>query len=222
MKTREFQLDKLARAREIQDEAAGLHIPMPVLSWQYEVKDKDGETIEKGTGKANSYTRNALNNLAWFVGFAPVDIMGNNNFVDGYISQKDTSGNIKGYVSNGTSNVNVAIKTIGRYPVNDLVVRIGTGTTETLDDYAQPDYACATSVGASFNSTTRKLITVFSGSWQNSTGASVDITEAGGTCLPYYSGEQVLMLHDVFAPVTVPNGGGMIWTYVTEVSYPNP
>lgn len=216
MKVTEFQLDKLARARELQDEAAKLHIPMPVLSWQFEVKDKNGNITHKGTGKANSYTRNTLNNIAWFAGFASIQ-SNVSTLSDGLMGMKCTDGVVRGY---GIASNNGATQ-IGRLSSVDLRLYLGTGTTETLDDYTIPAYTCITTNGTSFNAATRKLITFFTGAWTNTTGATIDISEAAGVVQvnnSYYA----LMIHDVISATPVPDGETMIWTYVTEIAYPNP
>jgi hypothetical protein len=55
----------------------------------------------------------------------------------------------------------------------------------------------------------------------NGTAASVDITEAGISML-VGSSSWVLMVRDVFTPITVANGQTITWTYTTEVAFPNP
>lgn len=211
MKTREFQLDKLDRARALQKEAAALHIPMPVLSWEFEVKDKNLAIIERGVGKANSYTRNGLNMMSWFAGMASQSL-NTESFGDGFLSVKATDGTI--YTFNTNNN-------IGRYPAANVSLYLGTGTAETLEDYALPSYACATSVGSTFNSTSRKLITVISGAYQNTSGSTINITEAG-LRQTIHTSIYGLLFHDIFDAVAVPDGGTIVWTYVTEVAYPNP
>lgn len=210
MKMREFQLDKLDRARALQKEAAALHIPMPVLSWEFEVKDKNLATIEKGVGKANSYTRNGLNMMSWFAGMT-AQSLNTASFGDGFLSVKDTAGTIHSF---NTSN------NIGRYPSTDVSLYLGTGTAETLDDYALPSYACATSIGSTFNSASRKLITIISGAYQNTIGSAINITEAGLRQM-IQSNVYGLLFHDIFDAIAVPDGGTIVWTYVTEVAYPN-
>ena len=82
---REFQLDKLEEARRLQQECLKLNLPSPpVLSWQYEIEANDN-IVEKGIGKANSYTRNALNSLAWNVGLVSNDVR-LSLFTDGILS----------------------------------------------------------------------------------------------------------------------------------------
>lgn len=211
MKIREFQLEELSRSRSLQYEAAKLHCPMPVLSWQFEVKDRHNNVIEKGIGKANSFTRNALNMLTWFLGAAS-KVNNAGIFGDGILGIKSTDGVVVDFNSSYNQ---------GRYPTSDVVVYVGTGTSESLDDYNLPDYGCTTSIGSSFNTTSRKLITVISGVWKNTTSASIDITDAGIRQAIASSGF-CLTVHDVFSAITVPNNATIIWTYVSEVVYPNP
>lgn len=208
MKVREYQLDKLARARELQKEAAALHIPMPVLSWEFEVKDKCGVVIEKGAGKANSYTRNALNNIAWDVGFASITALSSTGFGDGIISNKSYAGTITQLINRTTTS-------------ESEVIFLGTGTTETLDDYEMPAYECSTSAITQFNAEQRKLITVRNGIYVNSTGSDLNITEAAIVHLRDTTSRS-LYVHDVFSPALVPNGGIMRWAYLIEIAYPNP
>lgn len=212
MKTREFELDKLFRARELQDEAAKLHIPLPVMSWEFEVKDKNGNIVEKGIGKANSFTRNALNLLAWNVGCADQALLSSSSFGDGFLSLKYTTGALSNSVYRNTS-------TNASYNPR---IYLGTGTTESLDDYALPAYACTRSFSSSFNDVTRKLITIISGSYANTSGSEINITESAIRHISASTSYYVLTVHDVFEAITVADGETITWTYVIEVSYPNP
>lgn len=216
MKIREFELDKLARARELQDEAAALHIPMPILSWEYKITDKNGNISERGTGKANSYTRNALNLLAWNVGFASYSAFDVTGFGDGNLSYKLKTGSFSKSYS-------------GRYLIADNNasygprLMLGTGTAETLNDYADLAHVVLPSISSSFNTTTRKLINIISASYYNATGSTEYITESGLRF--HFSGatnNAILAVHDVFPAITVPAGATLSWTYVTEIAYPNP
>jgi len=216
MKTREFQLDALARARELQNEAAKLHIPVPILSWGYEIKDESGNVIEKGTGKSNSYTRNALNSMAFYIGLADYNICAN-SFGDGILSRKTADGTVAtakqtySYFRTGTSNP---------------YLFVGTSTdAESLDSYVLPTSDLTsndTSVSSTFNSTSRRLITVISRMFINGTGATIDIVESGVGIQGYSSSYLILYIRDVFPAVSVAPGQTLTWTYVTEIAYPNP
>lgn len=217
MKTREFQLDKLARARELQDEAAALHIPVPVMSWQFEVKDKDGNITEKGIGKANSYTRNGLNLLSWCAGCAAYATASTSAFGDGIMSYKT-------YLNATVSPTSYA----GRYTgSNDAILYCGiSSAAESLESYEIPASgltAVGTTVSSSFNSTTRKLITVISRAFYNGTASAIDIVESGlSQNMTSGTNYTILIVRDVFAAVTVAAGSTLSWTYVIEVAYPNP
>lgn len=212
MRVKEYQLDELARARALQDEAAKLHIPVPVLSYQYEIADADGNIEEKGIGKSNSYTRNALNMLAWHVGFCNYNI-NTGAFADGSISMKDWEGK-------------VWIKIPQRRETNPSVLVLGTSAAaESLDSYTLPSSeltSITSQISSVFNSTTRKLITTHSRTYKNKTGSTINIVESG-MCVEFmYASHYALVIRDVFAPIPVEPGKSITWTYVTEVAYPEP
>ena len=217
MRVKEYQLDELARARALADEAAKLHIPMPVLSWQYEIKDTDGNIYEKGISKSNSYTRNALNAIAWVTGLCSKDLATTTYFQDGYISGK--------IPSTGTI---ISPLYINRKDatINPLVVLGVSTSAESLDDYKLNETTGLTyglnSVNSVFNTTTRKLVTSISRTFYNGTAGDITINEAGVemTNTPYQ--DEILYIRDVISPVTVGAGQSITWTYITEVSYPNP
>lgn len=213
MREKFYQMDELARARALQDEAAKLHIPVPVLSYQYEIKDINGNIEEKGIAKSNSYTRNALNSITWFAGLCSKS-SGSGSFADSFISvRRDDSDSTWGpqYFRRETS--------------VDPVVVLGIGTNaESLDDYKYTSSDLtkgARSVSSVFNPTKRKMITTISRSFINNTGSSIGITESGVTLFLMSLGN-VLFIRDVFTAIPVGPGQTITWTYVTEVAYPNP
>ncbi len=212
MRVKEYQLDELARARALQDEAARLHIPVPVLSYRYEITDTDGIIEEKGIGKSNSYTRNALNMLAWNVGFCDYSIK-TSAFMDGSISIKRADGAI------GEGDPE-------RYGIYAPTLVLGTSAAaESLDSYELPSSALtgmATQISSVFNSTTRKLITTISRIFKNNTESTINIVESGMYTAFDYSNRYALFIRDVFTAIPVEPGKTITWTYVTEVSYPNP
>jgi hypothetical protein len=212
MKVREYQLDKLAEARRLQEEMGKLHVVAPVLSWQYEIKDADGNIAERGVGKSNSYTRNALNTIALFAGACSSSIISNSVFNDGYISVKDRNGNIA-HPTNIIRSDNVPF------------VELGTGTSaESLNDYSVTSSGLTAGVNSAnsiFNSTTRKLITTIACTFYNNTMATIDVTESGVTLVNDGVSSVVMMLiRDVFTAIPVAAGETITWTYVTEVLYP--
>jgi len=213
MRIRNFQLEELARARSLQDEAAKLHIPVPVLSWQYEIKDAQGNIEEKGIGKSNSYTRSAINIIAYTPGVCGGEIVTNTAFGDGYVNMKNTGGAI--YANS-----------FYRYSSGSGVLLLGTSTEEeSLDNYAAPSSGLSgtnTSKSSTFNTTTRKLITTITRVFSNGTASQINITESGITMSMASSTPVVLIIRDVFPAIPIAPGQTISWTYVTEVSYPNP
>lgn len=211
MNIKEYRLDQIPECRKIQDDCLRLHVlPPPLITFSYAVTDTDGNISESGRGKANSFTRNAYNMMALNVAMSAVARLSTSSFGDGYISIKGSTGGF------------AVITNISRASPNgnNAIVYIGTGTTETLDDYTLPAYSCTTMVTSSFNSTTRKLITTFAGAYANSTGSTINISEAGMSIV--INTNPALMVHDIFDAVELPNGKTMTFTYEIEVAYPNP
>lgn len=220
MREKFYQMDELQRARELQDEAAKLHIPVPVLLWQYEIKNAEGNIEEKGIGKSNSYTRNALNSIAYSAGLSDAGIGSTTAFQDGYVNAKDTVGTI------------LAPSTSFRRDLTTTnpIVELGTSAApENLDNYAVTASSLTAGINITssvFNSITRKLITTISCTFKNNTASTINITESGVkiayTNDAYGVRYYILYIHDIFTAVPVKPGQTITWTYVTEVAYPNP
>ena len=208
---KEYGMDDLAKARKLQKDMCDLHIPCPIMNWNYEIKEKD-KIIEKGIGKSNSYTRNALNILASQLGFASDKIFLATPFGDGIMNVKKPTNLIVFATLARTSpenNVN-----------NNPYVVLGiNNTAETLESFATLTSGLTEkpkNLISLWDNVNRKLITQIIGSYTNSTGESIDITESGIISI------LCLYVRDVFAPITVGVGQTITWTYVTEVAYPNP
>jgi hypothetical protein len=215
MRIREYQLDELKKARALQDEAAKLHIPVPVLSYQYEIADADGNIEEKGIGKSNSYTRNALNSIAWLAGLCDCAI--NNIYGDGGAQARRT---------NGTPAVTAYDAYKRNSPTTNPLVNLGTSTAEeTLDSYLEPASgliaASSGNVISMFDESTRKLVTTITRTFVNKTASTINITESGVT-MQSESSTVLLYIRDVFTAIPVEPGKTITWTYVTEVAYPEP
>lgn len=213
MKIREYQLDELNRARELQEEASNLHMIVPVLSWQYEIKDADGNVEERGFGKANSYTRNAINSIAWIAGLCSASLATQLYFQDGYVSARVTSEN-KFYPT---------LFTRTNESTNPFVVVGTSNAAESLDDYKLTASGLTNgvnSVNSVFNSISRKLITTLSRSFYNGTASDIVIQETGVIMAVATYSADILYIRDVITPVIVQPGKTLTWTYVTEVQYP--
>ena len=224
MKIREHQMYELSAARKLQDECVKLNmLSPPVLHWSYDIKNAQGETMEIGRGKANSFTRNALNMLAYTVGVPQPDIVSAYYFKDGYISLKNTSGGL------AASTSQTSIADISSTSCHLLVLGSGTAT-ESLDSYALAgEISTGWTIGtttrvSAFNSTTRKLVTTITRTFTNNTGSSVDIKESGVTQRIWVpsSYHSALMIYDTFDAIAVADGAAIAWTYTIEVAYPQP
>lgn len=216
MRIREYQLNELAEARKLQKRMAELHIPSPVMSWGYDIKNVNGEIVEKGIGKANSYTRNALNSLAYYVGLAAY-ALGGTSFGDGILSIKYPDASTNHTLNTNSQQV--------RYSSKNAIVEVGiSGSAESLDSYVVPTSGLTSGTNAvlsSFNAETRILTTIMSRPFVNNTASAIDIVESGMT-IEDYNGSVNLMVRDVFAAISVGAGNTLTWTYTTEVAYPNP
>lgn len=220
MIVKEYGMDDLKRARELQNEMAGLHIPSPVLSWEYEIQKADGEIREKGIGKANSYVRNALNMLAWQIGFGSYSLCATSAFEDEQLNVKITSGVIK------------PMKDSHRiYDATRVSVVVGIGEdVESLDSFVLTNSGLTgmgTTIISTFDGVTRKLTTIINGQFRNNTAGSIDITETGiiqdfRESVSPYNYYSILMVRDRITAVHVGVGELLTWTYKIEVAYPNP
>lgn len=214
MRVKEYQMDELARARALQDEAAKLHIPVPVLSYQYEIADADGNIEEKGIGKSNSYTRNGLNSIAYFAGLSDVAIDAG-DYTDGTTMCKRPDGSTES-----------AFNMIKRpYSSTNFSISLGTSDdAESLDSYEIPSSGLTNVVSSrasTFNTVSRKLITTHTASFKNNTASTINITESG-VAMPLSYPHSLFYIRDVFTAIPVEPGKTITWTYVTEVSYPEP
>jgi len=216
MKVKEYQMNELAEARKVQEDCLRLHmLPSPVMHWGYEIKDADGLVTESGKGKANSYTRNALNMLSWNLGLAPATIFSNAVHGDGNLSIKQLTGTI--------CSVDV---TYFHRSTAGLEGYLGTGgETESLDSYELGAvlYTGPATINTTFDSDLRKRITTLTYTYVNSSGSSKAINESG---IGLYSIKSLatpsLFIYDVFTAITVANGQSITWVYAIEVAYPNP
>lgn len=223
MLEKEYGIEDLARARELQQEAIKLHLPCPpVVHWNATIVDENGIVEERRKGKCNSYTRNGLNLIAT-AGMCLPTYVRSNTIGDGLINIKTIDGIIYS----------------GYWPVyysssSDLPKIIyGNGTdAESLDSYQLSSEITSgtqnTTQGAYFDADTRKLINVLSGTLQNTTTADLSVTETGVACIVGRSGTaastfSVLVVRDLLAEaITVPAGKTLNFNYTFEMAYPEP
>lgn len=212
-----FQSKELDEARKLQQKMCKLHIPCPVISWEYKIFDESGDVIEKGIGKSNSYTRNALNFAAWNWGCVPKTGSGG-TYSDGSMAIK----NIESTVTAMTS----ATVNRTRDVAYDVDVELGTGTgAESIDNYTLtlPAFTKqATFPVCTFDAGTRILKTVVTRIFTNATGSSIDVTESGIYQYSYAGSlKQFLLVRDLFSAITVANGQSIVWSYSFEMTYPS-
>ena len=216
MITKNFSSKRACARQRAAKEAAALHIPVPVLSWRYEIKNKDGTTEEVGIGKSNSYTRNALNWILRTAGLCDVAWVTTSAFGDGFNSFKATDGTLYGISSLPQDTAQA--QTRGLPWEHQQVLSL---SMTTLYQRKSGLTAGTTSVSSTFNATTRKAITTMTNSFYNGTGSAVNITESG-VDVRHASSSYTLMIHDIFDAISIDAGKTITWTYLTEVSFPNP
>lgn len=222
---REYQKEELARARKLQQELGTLHVPCPILSWEYELRDVNGNIKEKGTGKANSYTRNGLNVMAWMCGSAASANQSAAAVGNGLVSLKMEDGTI--WNSTAPGQTYPLISSLRRSNTDNGLILGTSNAEESLDDYlivdAQGTFTSSVTL-SSFDSITNKLVTVLSRVYVNSTTETVNICEAG--VRQNYSANRdtvfkwFLIVRDMFTPIPVGVGESLQWNYVFEVVYP--
>lgn len=227
MITKEYGMEELARARALQQEAIKLHLPCPpVVHWSAEIIDENGIVEERRKGKCNSYTRNGLNLIATAGMCLPTNIVSTSVFGDGKISYKDANGNMPnggsyywlGYANKDSNSQpgiiygnGTAAESLDRYVLSSKI----TGGTQT------------TMLGAYFDADNRKLISVLSGTLENTTSADLSVTETGiVVTLQNYNVQNangILTVRDLLAEaITVPAGKTLNFNYTFELAYPEP
>jgi hypothetical protein len=210
-----YGIAELKKARKLQKDCLNLHLACPpVIHWEYELRDEKDIPIEKGIGKANSFTRNALNSIAYHAGLIDYSIASSTVFADGLISVKITTGTV--YSASYTNN---RFRTANNNPI----VLIGeSDEPENLDSYdivLSDVTAGNTTTVTAFDSIERKLTTQISRAFINTSSNTHVITEAG-VSLQGYNGA-VLYIRDVLdTPLTMEPNYSIAWTYYVEVLYP--
>ena len=219
MKIKQYGMNELRQARALQQEALRLHLPpSPVVSWEAKVFAINGKKLVHIQSKSNSFTRNALNCLAHSFGACSADVISTSAVGDGIVNVKITDGTIR------------ASTYLLSYPISSTVLELGSTTeNESLNDYVLVSSgltsASSTTRATTFNSETRKLTTLISRNFVNNTASEITVTEAGirvATGAGNTDSTLILIIHDVFAGITVPAGGTIQWIYATEVAFPNP
>lgn len=212
MITREYQLEELKKARELQEKCLGLHLPSPpVMHWRYNISDKNGEIIEKGIGKSNSFVRNAFNAMATYMGLCSKGVVLQDGYGDGVVNIKMANGSV--YATQTRS-------------VAQPIILVGTNNSpESLDSYGislpSATYLAPGTPSSitDFDPDSRKLITVIT---------RVFAAETNNTSPLYFteSGFQLtgpngsfLMARDIFDAIPLNKMEVLTWEYVIETQF---
>lgn len=208
-------MEELERARQLQEEAAKLHLPSPpVASFKISRTDNTGNVVDLIHGKSNSYLRNAYNALTHILTFASNMAVNTAYFGDGALGYKGLSGNIVGSPPIAFSNNQLAIE-----------LRLGTnGTPDTLDDTTLDEVPVADWRGglsrfSTFDDSSRRFITLITRNMYNISDTTYEIRESGIYVTP--SGGWYLMVRDTFPAITFAPGDNINFTYQLEVYYPS-
>lgn len=208
-------MEELERARQLQEEAAKLHLPSPpVASFKISRKERNGEEKELIHAKSNSYLRNAYNGLVHDFTFASNGVVNTSYFGDGVLSYKRSTGSLYSTPPRSYSSNQLPIE-----------LRLGTnGTPDTLDDYRleevpTADWRGSMSRFSTFDSSSRRFITLITLNMNNVSNTTYEIKESGIYVIE--SGIWFLTIRDTFPAVTFAPGDNITFTYQLEVYYPS-
>lgn len=220
MKEEFYGMDDLEHAREAQRTLRNLHIPTaPVMSYEALLLDVDGTKIHRIVSKSNSYVRNAYNMVARAVGFTMYPTGYEEIYDDGYISNKDSTGE-----------VHVTGLNYGQTFWNKSG-RLGVGATgpDTLNDYIMANdildanYSrINTTYEFDWNAVDRKMIMKAIITFYNANlpETAYGINEAGMTKDLGGTSSYLLFVRDTFPPITVGFGQTLQFTYTSELLFP--
>lgn len=209
-------MEELERARQLQEEAAKLHLPSPpVASFKISRKEQNGEEKDVIIAKSNSYLRNAYNSLVHDFTFASNMAIDVGYFGDGALSYQDSSGNRSA----------TPPRVYGTNYQLSIELRLGTnGTPDTLDDTTLDEVPTADWRGSqdrfsTFDTSSRRFITLIRRNMYNVSDTTYEIKESGIYVI--VSGRWYLMVRDTFPVVTFAPGDNITFTYQLEVYYPS-
>lgn len=210
-------MEELERARQLQEEAAKLHLPSPpVASFKISRRERNGEEKDLIHAKSNSYLRNAYNMLTHLFTFASNEVITSSYFGDGIISYNNISG---------------VFSTLPplRYSGNELTIslRLGTnGAADTLDDITLEEIPTSDWVGSlsrysTFDESSRRFITLITLNMTNRSDTTYELRESGIYLTVTSVSAWHLMIRDTFPAVTFAPDDNITFTYQLEVYYPS-
>lgn len=208
-------MEELERARQLQEEAAKLHLPSPpVASFKISRRERNGEEKDVIIAKSNSYLRNAYNALTQDFTFASNAVVNTAYFGDGALSYQSTS----------ISRTPIPPRAYDNYQL-DIELRLGTdGTPDTLDDSKLAEVPTSAWRGSldrysTFDESSRRFITIISRNMINISATTYELRESGIYALS--ASGWFLMIRDTFPAVTFAPGDNITFTYQLEVYYPS-
>lgn len=207
-------MEELERARQLQEEAAKLHLPSPpVASFKISRRERNGEEKELIHAKSNSYLRNAYNALTHDFTFASSAVITTSYFGDGVLSYESDTGSRVQTPPRNHSNLELQIS-----------LRLGTnGTPDRLDDTTLEEiptnhWTGSLSRYSTFDESSRRFITLITLKMTNTSTITYELRESGIYAL---AGNRYLLIRDTFPAVTFAPGDNITFTYQLEVYYPS-
>ncbi len=230
-----------AQYEELRKLGQRLHVPIPEVFWELEVREKSGRVIQRHRQRSHSWTRNAYN--AMFCQLAGKDAS-DTTFGAGKISGKDTGGTVRtlsralGTDYNGscdglTPGTGHGYRGSAASDATGIVVGSGTAP-ESFEDYAlqtlipngtgagQLSYVASEPHAISYDAMARVLRNSLARFFNNNSGGAVNVNEVGIIFYTQYNGYRYMYSRDKLAStVTVPNTGQLKVTYTIQLTYPS-
>ena len=215
--------------------AQKLHVPIPEAFLELEVRDKDGNVIQRHQQRSHSWTRNAYN--LRFCELAGKDASDAGLFQGGKLSIKLTSAVIQAgatvpYIVPGTGQSADAVASGYRAGagIDTFGILVGGGdNVESFENYvlqtpiANATMAHVASEAHSISYVVLTLANTLIRYFNNNSGAPVDVKEVALVANGYVTGvnQKFLVTRDkLAATVTVPNTGQLKVTYTIQLTYP--
>ncbi|MBA7683753.1 hypothetical protein ES703_92134 [subsurface metagenome] len=222
---------------ELRRLAQKLHIPIPEVFLELEVRDKDGRVIQRHRQRSHSWVRNAYNlmimqgagingNESAVFGAGEVNI----KLADGTVRQSPRAANICD-ADYDPEAVGFGYTAVAGWDTYGILVGSGT-TAESFEDYfldtqivdgtgaGELSHIASETPSRSYADTTYSvdLVRYFN----NNSGGNVDVNEVALVTNGYYGGAHIWMQSrdKLGATVTVPSTGQLKVTYTVELTYP--
>ena len=201
-----------------------LQIPVPLAHLGVEVKDKDGRITESFKDRSHSWNRNFYNSLYCFACYS--EDTGTGTFGAGYLNVKLFSG-----INNAISRTAPEMQLSASIGSDGYGIQIGTSdVAEDFEGYAlgakiehgsgsgEMSYQASPVGTPTYTSGTKTWDTVFERVFNNNSGSSIIVAEAG---LMANISSYVLLSRDILSSaVTVAEAGQLKITYTISMAFP--